>query len=138
MPRPQLSYRLPAGHTCQLNERQLPPQSPCPCESAALQIMAATRIKVSKLRFLVGAFKGKQWEEDELFLPEESVRDEAAETLRRYRITIKVSGGERSGWDQHSSQWHSHQAGSQLATTGQVLLWAWPSRAVHAQGLPSA
>lgn len=60
--------------------------------------MAATRIKISKLRFLVGAFRGKQWEEDELFLPEDSVRDEAAETLRRYHATIKVSGRKGSGW----------------------------------------
>ena len=60
--------------------------------------MAATRIKVSKLRFLVGAFRGKQWEEDELFLPEDSVRDEAAETLRHYRATIQVNGREKKGW----------------------------------------
>eukprot|EP00891_Asterochloris_glomerata_P009487 jgi/Astpho2/9487/fgenesh1_pg.00145_%23_78_t len=59
-------------------------------------IMAATRIKISKLRFLVGAFRGKQWEEDELFLPEDSVRDEAAETLRRYHATIKRTRTDRN------------------------------------------
>ena len=69
--------------------------------------MAATRIKVSKLRFLVGAFRGKQWEEDELFFPEDSVREEAAETLRRYHATIKVNGKGKSGW------------GANLCTMGQ-------------------
>ena len=28
MPRPQLSHDLPADHTCQLHESQLPPQLP--------------------------------------------------------------------------------------------------------------
>ena len=50
--------------------------------------MAAVRCKQSKLRFFLGALLGKEWREEDLFLPENAVQHKANKMLQQYKAEV--------------------------------------------------
>lgn len=57
--------------------------------------MAAVRCKQSKLRFFIGALLGKEWREQDLFHPEDTVKHKANRMLQQYKAEQSQVGVSR-------------------------------------------